>query len=184
LTLLVRPQIKNQVDGAAKENGVTQAQEGERRIENSFRDENVLDGALDLAFGDDVAALLLLLGKTVRVAADATGFFAPAGRGRWLEDPYTFDHVVRAVAEVLETLRPKGEIVPPVLHSGGDAFALIAGEIMARGVLDELPPVEGGQPHAWVIKIRVRFGDPVLERIRQRRRQKYDELMRQQLDPT
>src|SRR5882762_5140915 len=68
LGLKVTPEIKNKLDRAAKENGRTQSQEAELRIEQSFRHENVLDQAMELAFGPRLAVLLASVARAMNEA--------------------------------------------------------------------------------------------------------------------
>jgi hypothetical protein len=180
LGIRASPELKLRLLAAGERNDRSLSAESEVRLEISFAIEETLDAALDLVFDRDVAALVLLLGKTVRETADLTGFFAANSGRKWLDDPYTFEHVVQAIAEVLESLRPEGEITPPILQVGGDALKLMTGPVLARGLLDQLP---GDQPPVWAVKIRERFGNAILERIVQWRRRKIDEFMRRQPNP-
>jgi hypothetical protein len=88
LGLKVTPQIKNQLDAAAKQNGRTQSQEAETRLENSFRNEHVLDEAVDLRFGRANGDLLqsvfgAVLGAASQVSRDQSY------TDHWIDDPAT-----------------------------------------------------------------------------------------------
>ena len=73
LGLKVTPKIKNQLDAAAKLNGRTQSQEAEVRLENSFRNEHVLDEVIDLHFGRSNGDLLLsLFGAVLSTATEVS----------------------------------------------------------------------------------------------------------------
>jgi len=124
LGLKVTPQIKERLDGAARSNGRTQSQEAEVRLERSFDREDLLSQGLSLAYGRELAGLLLLLAS----ALEATGRLAhtlaegnrahaagtrrtaiPARRGDWLDDPYAFDQAARAALRILEAARPRSD---------------------------------------------------------------------------
>ena len=112
LGLKVTPKTKALLDSATKLSGRTQSQEAEFRIENSFRDLNVLEAALELAFGQRTAGLLLLMGMAVRRGANAV---APneyqANQDHWLDDPDVFLEVEKLLHCVLGYHAPEGEII-------------------------------------------------------------------------
>src|SRR5947209_4679163 len=73
LGLKVTPGIKTKVDVAAKENGRTQSQEAEERLERSFQNQNLLDQVLDLAYGRELAGVLMMIGRAMRVTGQRAG---------------------------------------------------------------------------------------------------------------
>lgn len=99
LGLKVVPEIKNQLDAAAKFNGRTQSQEAEVRLENSFRNERVLDEAIDLHFGRANGDLLLsLFGAVLNTATEVS-------RTQSRTDHWTDDLATRkAVASLLRSM--------------------------------------------------------------------------------
>jgi hypothetical protein len=66
LGLRVTPQTKKKLDAAAEENGRSQSQEAELRIERSFDRADLLGEVLTLAYGEDIAADLMRLGVEMK----------------------------------------------------------------------------------------------------------------------
>ena len=62
LGLKVSAEIKNRLDAAAKQQGATQSQEAERRLEQTFRAEDRIENNLDFAFGREMTGITLALG--------------------------------------------------------------------------------------------------------------------------
>jgi hypothetical protein len=99
LGLRVTHAVKNQLDTAAKQNGRTQSQEAEVRLENSFRNERVLDEVIDLHFGHANGELLLsVFGAVLNAATEALR--TQSHTGDWIDDPAT----QKAVASLLRSL--------------------------------------------------------------------------------
>jgi hypothetical protein len=96
LGLKVTPGVKTRLDETAKNNGRTQSQEAEVRLERSFEDEDALDRAMLLAYAD-IGPLLFLVGEVLRVAA-------PHGGG-WLDDDASAKDVAAAFVHLLRRLR-------------------------------------------------------------------------------
>jgi hypothetical protein len=123
LHLKVTPQIKDRLDGAAEETGRTQSQEAEFRLEQSFNREDLLGEAMTLAYGRELAGLLMMLGTTMHDVGRSAGFsatFTIEGANAWWSHPYAYDQAVQAVVRLLEAARPVGERRPP---KGPDAEA-------------------------------------------------------------
>jgi hypothetical protein len=88
LGLRVTHAVKNRLDAAARQNGRTQSQEAEVRLENSFRNERVLGEALDLLFGHTNGDLLLsVFGTMLRGAAEVS--HDQSHSEHWLDDHST-----------------------------------------------------------------------------------------------
>ena len=107
LGLKVTPEIKNQLDSAAKANGRTQSQEAEARIEQSFRNESFLEQAMDLAYGRRGAVLLAAIGRALREVGRRGDLDMD-----WLDDASMFNDLVGAIDEIIETVRPTDVPVP------------------------------------------------------------------------
>jgi hypothetical protein len=101
------------------------SEEAEARLEQSFRVENSLDQALDMAYGPANADLLRTLGRIMSVA-DGLARFHKADR--WFDDGPTFDSVRWVIGKVFKTLEPAGSAAPRA--KGGP------GEGMSRLLLD------------------------------------------------
>src|SRR3981189_341649 len=105
LGLKVIPEIKNQLDAAARANGRTQSQEGEVRLENSFRNRRVLDEAMQLAYGRANAGLVFLIADIMNSGRSVASMISNSEN--WIDDPTTFKWIVEILNEELfERLRP------------------------------------------------------------------------------
>jgi len=123
LGLKVTPQFKERLDAAALETGRTQSQEAEMRLEQSFNREDLLGEAMCLAYGKELAGLLMMLGTAMHDVGRSAGFsatFTIEGANAWWSHPYAYDQAVQAVGRILEAARPLGERRPP---RGPDAEA-------------------------------------------------------------
>jgi len=102
LGLKVTPEIKNQLDAEAKRNGRTQSQEAEARLENSFRNERVLDEAIELAFerinGD---LLIAVFGGITKAAAAASHILTD--NEHWSDDPDTLTAAVFLINSLFDS---------------------------------------------------------------------------------
>jgi hypothetical protein len=116
LGLKVTGEIKERLDAAAQANGRTQSQEAEVRLEQSFRNEDLLPQILDAVYGRETAGLLLLLGRCIKDASNHAAFseaHSLEAVEKWMDHPWAFQQTVEAVQLVLETLRPVGTSEPP-----------------------------------------------------------------------
>jgi hypothetical protein len=108
--------IRDKLERAAAAAGRSLAQEVELRLERSFLVQELMVDGLELAFGRQLAAVLLMLGGAMKITGETTSFhLTPAleRRPNWLEVPYAFDQSVKAVNLLLEALRPLGKIKLP-----------------------------------------------------------------------
>ncbi len=119
LGLKVTADLKNQLDSAARASGRTQSQEAEKRLEQSFRDQALLNQVLELAYGKRLGGLLLLIGRAMFDAGRHSAFTATRKLKdveNWLDNAYGYDQAMQAAHRVLEVLRPKGDTSPPNLQ--------------------------------------------------------------------
>src|SRR5438067_233218 len=109
MSFRVRPELKGKMDGAAENSGRSVAQEIELRLENSFRDENYADQAMELAYGQQPAALLATIARVMDYVGRHAGFRATGtieGAAEWFEDAAAFDQVAQGICEVLSAFQP------------------------------------------------------------------------------
>jgi len=169
LGLRVTPSVKSALDRSAEQSGRSQSQEAELRLEQSFRDQDILSEAMDLAYGREGAAILAMIGETIR----AIGFWAPhialmdkRRTDRWLDNPFLFDEIVGALNRIFIQLRPEGETSPP--KPLADTLSAI-GQRNARAMLTIIadPAVSGAAlaKSGWAERIRARLGEPTLKRL-------------------
>jgi hypothetical protein len=107
--------------------------------------------ALKLAFGSELAALLLMIGRSARNIGAAIDVFAGSGAGEpgvWAYSPFAFDQVMAAISEIGKALRPDGEPSTPAELSEMDDFAERLAQREARRVIDavrgqtpDIPPL-------------------------------------------
>jgi hypothetical protein len=121
LGLKVTSEIKQRLDGAARANGRTQSQEAEARLEQSFRDEDLLPQILDLAYGRQTAALLMLLGRSIRDASSHAAFDAEgslASAENWMNHPWAYQQAWEATRRIFDVFRPSSEPLAPRSRKG------------------------------------------------------------------
>jgi hypothetical protein len=172
--------VKRLLDAAITESGRTQSQEAELRIELTFCAQKLLDQALELTFGRQLAGLLLGLGQVMSIAGRRGAFEATRSfeeMDRWMTNPYAFGQVVRGVCKLLESICPEGSAEFP--QKGPLAIAIrpeFLGEDVAAAVLSAardpsavnagLPPEEqNSDRERWGQRIHTLLG-PVASRIR------------------
>jgi len=111
LGLRVTTEVKEKLDHAAKASGRSQSMEAELRLEQTFRSDQELFDALDLAYGRELTGLLMILARVMHLAG-TRGAFASSftvNSPNWLDDPFAYDQCAKAVNKVLEELRPAGD---------------------------------------------------------------------------
>lgn len=158
----VPPEFKKRVEAAANASKRSLSAEVLSRLEQSFQHQDLLEPALELAYGRKFARLLLILARVM----SATGQHAVFEKTRsfqdqpdsWIADPYAFDQVIWAVETILEGLRPAGD---PAFHvpRGPHATAAIPevlGQHAAAGLLASLarPDLRGGSDSAAALDAR------------------------------
>jgi hypothetical protein len=158
LTLSFRtdPDTKSKLTAAAEVGGRNLSEEMERRFDASFRDEDILGQAMTLAYGQPNAALLCLLGETLRTLAP---------RGEWLNDPASRDAVARGFLRLLRRLAAPED---------GHVFRDGSSEAKVDRVLFDVGNDGSGHPgplgyaHVWAAEVRRRLGSlgPLLVEMR------------------
>jgi hypothetical protein len=140
--------VKRLLDAAITESGRTQSQEAELRIDLTFRAQELLDQALEMTFGRQLAGLLLTLGRTISVTGRRGAFEATRSfeeMDRWMANPYAFNQVVEAVNEILTAFRPTGSTeFPKFKHAIRTAISPdYWGRDVAAGALSAVKDPEG-----------------------------------------
>jgi hypothetical protein len=158
--------LKAQLVEAAAAANRSISTETQVRLESTFRDENALDLAIDLAHGPRVGAVAMLLAGLMRRAsdwADAAANRAP-GEGDWLSDPYLYSQARQAIERVLDVLRPPGDAVVPKWPDGVDRLGARVADILLAAIAGaaEGPP---GPLKGWGDKTRERLGQEIAARI-------------------
>lgn len=156
LNMRTTQEIRDALEKAASKSGRSLAQEVEFRLEQSFHDQRLFEQAMELAYGKRLSAILMILGRVMRDVGAASGLLSARtieGATDWAFNPYAFDEVAKAVAEVVEAFRPDGEVSWP----GG--FQDL-GRSFARGVLAAVSdPHRSGEVGEWAKPIRESLGE-------------------------
>ena len=157
LGIRVTPEMKERIEKAAELSGRSQSQEAELRLERSFDQEDLLSEVLGLAFGKQLAGVLMMLGYAMLEAGRSASSVRTAERGKnWIDDPYAYEQAVKAAADVLDAIHPPGKATPEqyrhVAEDGGapeaaEAFKRHDDEMARSLVLDMLWTI---QKRPWV----------------------------------
>jgi hypothetical protein len=105
ITLRVKEGLRDSLEKAARAHGVSLNTEIADRLEHARDRQSLLMEVLTLAYGRELAGILVLVGAAMTVAGQLQ-----AG-GDWTADPHAYDDAVLEAARVLEALRPGG--APP-----------------------------------------------------------------------
>src|SRR5579864_7432376 len=98
LSLRVTTEIFEQLDAAAKAKGRPLSSESELRLEQSFRDQDVIEGAFAVTYGAPIAALMLTIGKTLAAVGPHIYFESTRKLGDasdWFSDAFTYDQMMQ-----------------------------------------------------------------------------------------
>jgi hypothetical protein len=113
LGLRVTPEMKARLDAAAELAGRSQSQEAEFRLERSFDRGDLLPDVLSLAYGRQMAGILMMLGVTMDDVADLHVNTRRRHWRRsdlhWTEDPAAFELARLVAITLLSALRPAGD---------------------------------------------------------------------------
>ena len=164
LGLRVTADVKARLDAVAGANGRSQSQEAELRLEQSFKDEDLVARVQDRIYGRAVAGVLMLLGEVIRETATFATKRSPTISDDWIADPHAFEQVARAVNIALDTLRPKRQ---PAVQPEPDAWLAELRENAATYGTDTLLKAAKGENRfhslaRWTAAVRERLG-PALE---------------------
>ena len=140
LKVRMREPLRAALERAAKEYGSSMNAEAVRRLEASFEKSNMLGEVMSLAYGRELAGILMTIGMALREVGPASALVRGKpleARGQWLNDAHGFDQAALAVSLILAALRPKGEGTAPegALTVFGEEKE-VWGELFARGALD------------------------------------------------
>jgi hypothetical protein len=105
LSIRASADLKARLDVAAKNSGKSLSQEAEGRLESSFERGDLLDEVLQLAYGPQLAALLLLMAESMKTAGHHAGFMSAGtyeGAVNWFNNPTAFREVADAGKQILD----------------------------------------------------------------------------------
>jgi hypothetical protein len=159
LGLKVTPEIKNKLDAAAKENGRTQSQEAESRIEQTFHDDDQLAASLVRVYGAQLTGLLLVIARAMKEAGTHAGFRTRGtyeGAVDWFSDAAAFRQAAEATRAVLDAFDSKD--APSDSNLGRELAAGAMEAIKYGGRTDEM--------RRWAEEPRSLLGEAALARMR------------------
>lgn len=113
IKIRMREPLRAAIEGAAKENSQSMNAEMVHRLERSFADQRAMMDALDLAYGRELTGLITALAEVMKAVGSGAALLttlSPEESRNWWNNPFAYDQAVRAVNEILEALRPAGEI--------------------------------------------------------------------------
>ena len=149
LSMRITPQVREELERASERSGRSLTQEAEFRLESSFRDQNNLIETLKISYGQELGALLLLIGRSLRTISDVSHFhLSDPGDGSttWLDNSLAYAAAVQAISRYLEALRPR--------ELANQEFDSIAARLASLAESDlhsiSAPPAEGTLgAHPW-----------------------------------
>jgi TraY domain len=150
LGLRVTKDVRKGLNEACKASGRSLSQEAEFRLEQTFKAQNAVFDALDLAYGRPWSGLMLAIAEVAQITGTRALSLSQwnfHGCEDWGSDPYAYDQAASAIKFVLEAFRPQGAIVAPPnrLRLPADAYARL-GEGFAREMLNGLLEKKAGPP--------------------------------------
>jgi hypothetical protein len=159
LSTRIRADTRAALVAAAENSGRSLSQEIEHRLRRTFTDdENIVD-----AFGSRRNyALMKLIASVIETTANLK-----RPNADWLDVPYAFDQVTRAIAAVLEKIRPAGELPNSIDddemldHGGRMQWKVNTLEVLrAVQVADaKLPLTKGSRRQHTMAKLKSDIGD-------------------------
>jgi TraY domain-containing protein len=186
MSLRVTPDMKNRLDQAAQDNGRSLSQEAEVRLEQSFRDDDLLPQLMAAAYGERLAGVLMMVGAAMSLAGRGTGTLTTLnaeGAANWMDHPWAFEQSRAAIDRVLDTVRPEGEASPPPAvtamaagstgDAGLDAALKTAASGMGVGIANSvISAAHGdavtGELRRWAQPVRKMLGTELVKRISKR----------------
>ena len=108
LAMRVRDNIREALATRAAANQRSMSEEAEYLLERAMQTQGPsLGEALDLAFDSEAAGVALVLAQVAHMVG------GNSGAEEWLSSPYAFAQVTEGVTEVLEAMRPQGDVTEP-----------------------------------------------------------------------
>ena len=180
LSLRVTPEVKVGLEREAAAAGRSLSQEAEMRLEQSFRDQALLPQVLELAYGPQLSAMIMMAALAMKSAGALAAFRATNSLDemeRWFLDPWAFNQAVRAGMFLLMVLGPEGEIKEPtrITLEGSpdvqkllDASAAPASAAASKVLRDVLLPSENLELSPALAQAIARMLGPIAETARKK----------------
>jgi len=149
LSVRVRDETLKALTSCAEKAERSISQEVESRLERSFEALGMLPEVLALAYGRQLAGLLMVMGRAMSSMGEYAGFMSkPTGvrRDDWPEDPFAYDLATKALAHVVEGFRPSGQVEAPKLAKSFVETAGMSMEELSRGFANGVLSAAAGRP--------------------------------------
>lgn len=166
LGVRVTNEIKARLDGAAKDSGRSLSQEAEFRIERSFERENLLYETFEIAYGRQLAGLLMaaagamqyamtVYGMATHIPGQSTGPVRPQSEGL-LRDPAVYQAASDALQTILKEFAPAEPTSIPqhVADRLAAAGWTNVGEQAAKEILFSLRNPYASADDSWTTRVR------------------------------
>jgi hypothetical protein len=166
--------LHNQLKLEAELAGRSISEEIEYRLARGFSDQRTTFDALDYIYGAENAALLTIFGEVIKLI----GFWAPALAAAnekttnvkvtnmaWLDHPFLFEEVVKALGSLLEVLRPDGEAIVPEEHHELLGFGPRTTKAMIELIDNLASPELGAARSDWAMRARKKLSQATLAKI-------------------
>jgi hypothetical protein len=133
----VTPEMKRRVEDVANASGRSISQEAELRLERSFEQQRLLPEALELAYGDELAGVLIAIAEAMNDARLHARIVTDEDYRTWLEDGFAFDAAVAAAQIVFEALRPAGSTKNAASPRTSAEIAQVSAKRLLQRLLDD-----------------------------------------------
>jgi hypothetical protein len=168
LGVRVTPEAKRRLEKAAASSGRSISQEAELRLERSFDREDLLIEVLSLAYGRQLAGILMMLGSAMNHAGVNTLLEAAGGPlskdkdfTNWIDDPDAYEQAQQGVAAVLAACSPNGKVSRRKSAAGEHA----ASEIIRAARKKPKSEFEPFPSYAWTPETVRSLLGPIAERL-------------------
>jgi len=157
--------MKRRVEDAAHGSGRSISQEAELRLERSFEQQRLLPEVLGLAYGTELAGVLISVATAMNDARLHARLVTDEDYNTWIEDAFAFDAAVTAAQMVFEALRPVGSTKNPASPSSSAEIA----QICAARLLQSVAEGNAAPSNKIALEARGLLGPAVLKRLKGKR---------------
>ena len=116
LSVTIREKLRRQLEESAAAEDRTLSQEVEFRIERSFDRAELIFNSMTLAYGPELAGLVILVARAMAGAGRVSRRKESGlefSREGWLTEPFAYEQALHAAVAVLKGLRPTGRANAP-----------------------------------------------------------------------
>jgi hypothetical protein len=117
LTIRIQDAVRAELQREADEHQCSLSEEVENRLGRSLLNQQIMVEALELAYGREAAAILIILGSVMTDAGRTAGLISRGllAEMEWLSDPYAYSQATQAVNTILAAIKPPGN--PDILRN-------------------------------------------------------------------